>query len=319
MKSSPESTTLPASGDSPDAPSPGSRLELEARNLRAFNVTCRLFCVLFVGGILRAAEVNPFFAMNTIAKGPPEVVVPLLKDLGYAGLGGAVGDRAMAEALAQAGLRFFNGYLALQLHAERPAPDDKLRAQIEAMRGHDAALWLAVSRVNRDGRPLPVGAPEGDDIVATQLAAIVDFAATQGVKVSLYPHTGQWFAHFEEALKMANRLNRPTLGVTFNLCHWLKVEGSERDPAPLLKAAGSRLTFVTINGADTGDTQAMTWATLIQPLGEGSYDVGHFLTKLRATGYTGPIGFQGHSIKAPARDVLARTMAAWKRMQPTGR
>jgi sugar phosphate isomerase/epimerase len=256
--------------------------------------------------------------MNTIAKGPPEVVVPLLKDLGYDGLGGAVGDRAMAEALARAGLKFFNGYLALQFHADRPALDDKLRAQLDAMRGFDTALWLAISRVTRDGRPLPTGSPEGDRIVGAHLAEIVDFAAARDVKVSLYPHQGQWFAHFEDALEMVNRLNRPTLGVTFNLCHWLKVEGSQRDPAPLLKAAGSRLTFVTINGADTGDTQAMTWATLIRPLGEGSYDVGRFLQMLRESGYTGPIGFQGHSIKAPARDVLAQTMAAWKRMQPIG-
>jgi hypothetical protein len=28
--------------------------------------------------------------MNTIAKGPPDVVVPLLRERGYAGLGGAL-------------------------------------------------------------------------------------------------------------------------------------------------------------------------------------------------------------------------------------
>ena len=268
--------------------------------------------------IVSAAESTPFFAMNTIAKGPPEVVVPLLKELGYAGLGGAAGDRAMAEALAQAGLRFFNGYLTLQFHAERPALDDKLRTQLDAMRGHDTALWLAVAKVNRAGQPLAAGTPEGDEIVARQLAEIADYAAARGVKVSLYPHTGQWFDHFEEALKMANRLNRPTLGVTFNLCHWLKVEGAERDPAPLLKAAGARLTFVTINGADTGDTKAMAWTKLIQPLGQGGYDVAAFLRKLRAAGYTGPIGFQGYGIKSPPRDVLAQTMVAWQRMQLAG-
>ena len=268
--------------------------------------------------IASAAESTPFFAMNTIAKGPPEVVVPLLKELGYAGLGGAAGDRAMAEALAQAGLRFFNGYLTLQFHAERPALDDKLRTQLDAMRGHDTALWLAVAKVNRAGQPLAAGTPEGDEIVARQLAEIADYAAARGVKVSLYPHTGQWFDHFEEALKMANRLNRPTLGVTFNLCHWLKVEGAERDPAPLLQAAGARLTFVTINGADTGDTKAMAWTKLIQPLGQGSYDVAAFLQKLRAAGYTGPIGFQGYGIKSPPRDVLTQTMVAWQRMQLAG-
>jgi hypothetical protein len=33
--------------------------------------------------------------------------------------------------------------------------------------------------------------------------------------------------------------------VTFNLCHWLKVEGAERDPVPVLRAALPRLMFVT--------------------------------------------------------------------------
>ena len=127
---------------------------------------------------------------------------------------------------------------------------------------------------------------------------------------------GQWLEHFEDAIAMARRLNHPAVSVTFNLCHWLKVEGSERDPEPFLKSALPLLTFVTINGADTGDTKTMAWNRLILPLGEGNYDVAAFLRKVRVAGYTGPIGFQGYGIKDPPREVLAKTMAAWKRMQP---
>jgi sugar phosphate isomerase/epimerase len=273
-------------------------------------------CLVSLGAAAHASDANAFFAMDTIAKGRPDVVVPLLKDLGYAGLGGTAGDREMADALAKAGLHFFNGYLTVQLHAERPALDDKLRAQLDAMQGRDTVLWLAVAKVHRANQPLARGTPGGDDIVAAKVKEIADYAATRGVKVSLYPHTGQWLEHFDDAIAMARRLDHPAVGVTFNLCHWLKVEGSERDPAPLLKAALPRLTFVTINGADTGDTKTMAWNRLILPLGEGSYDVAGFLRKLRAAGYTGPIGFQGYGIKDPPREVLAKTMAAWKRMQP---
>jgi sugar phosphate isomerase/epimerase len=273
-------------------------------------------CLVSLGAAAHASDANAFFAMDTIAKGRPDVVVPLLKDLGYAGLGGTAGDREMADVLAKAGLHFFNGYLTVQLHAERPALDDKLRAQLDAMQGRDTVLWLAVAKVHRANQPLARGTPGGDDIVAAKVKEIADYAATRGVKVSLYPHTGQWLEHFDDAIAMARRLDHPAVGVTFNLCHWLKVEGSERDPAPLLKAALPRLTFVTINGADTGDTKTMAWNRLILPLGEGSYDVAAFLRKLRAAGYTGPIGFQGYGIKDPPREVLAKTMAAWKRMQP---
>ena len=100
--------------------------------------------------------------------------------------------------------------------------------------------------------------------------------------------------------------------MTFNLCHWLKVEGADRDPVPVLRAALPRLMFVSISGADTGDTRAMSWDRLIQPLDAGSYDLGAFLRTLRTVGYTGPVGFQGYNIKGEPRDILARSIAAWR-------
>ena len=114
-------------------------------------------------------------------------------------------------------------------------------------------------------------------------------------------------------MRVADQLDRKDVGVTFNLCHWLKVEGAERDPVPVLRAALPRLMFVTISGADTGDTRAMGWDRLIQPLDVGTYDLRGFIHKLRGLGYTGPVGFQGYNIKAEPRDVLARSMAAWRK------
>ena len=73
--------------------------------------------------------------------------------------------------------------------------------------------------------------------------------------------------------------------------------------------------FVTINGADTGDTQKMGWDRLIQPLGHGNFDVAGFLAKTDAAGSRGPIGFQGYGIKMDSRELLTRTMKAWKSMQ----
>ncbi len=265
-------------------------------------------------GPLRAADANPFFAMNTIARGGPAEVVPLLKELGYAGLGGAVGDGAMAAALEREGLKFFNGYHTISFHADRPALDDRLRGQIDAMKDHATALWLSVVRVQNAERTFPNSSPDGDDIALAKLREIADYAEPRGVKIALYPHTATWLERVEDGVRVADKLNRPSVGATFNLCHWLKVEGSERDPAPVLKAARPRLMFVTINGADTGDTKAMGWDRLIQPLGAGTYDVAAFLRTVRSAGYTGPVGFQGYGIKAPPREVLTRTMAAWREM-----
>ena len=257
-------------------------------------------------------ETNPFFAMDTIARGRPEVVVPMLKELGFAGLGGAPGDAAMAQALSAAGLRYFNGYHTISFEAARPALDERLRKVIDAMPG--AALWLSVGRVQREGAAFPNSSADGDEIALRGLRELAAFAGPRGVKIALYPHAGSWLECMEDATRLAEKMNDPAVGVTFNLCHWLKVEGSARDPAPVLRAALPRLMFVTINGADTGDTKKMSWDRLIQPLGAGSYDVAAFVRIARQAGYAGPIGFQGYGIKAPPREILTKTMAAWKDM-----
>lgn len=271
-------------------------------------------CGLLAGHVL-ATPPNPFFAMDTIARGGPAQVVPLLKELGYAGLGGQAGDGAMAQALEAEGLKFFNGYLTLSFDDAQSALDDRLRGVLDRMQGHDTTLWLALQKVQKGGVPFAKSDHEADEVAVGKLREIADYAKTKGVRIALYPHTGMWIEHVEDALRVANKLNRSDVGVTFNLCHWLKVEGAERDPLPVLKAALPRLMFVTINGADMGDTRTMGWDRLIQPLGSGTYDLGAFMAKVKEARYSGPIGFQGFGIKQDARAVLSQTMAAWHRIE----
>ncbi len=262
-----------------------------------------------------AAGRTAFFAMNTIARGGPAVIVPMLKDLGYDGLGGSAGDGAMATALEAGGLKFFNGYLTLEFHAEQTVLDLRLKQMIDAMHGHHTVLWIALAKVFNGETAFQKSSPEADDIAISGLREIAEYAEPHGVKIALYPHTGLWLERVEDAIRVADKMNRADVGVTFNLCHWLKVEGAERDPEPVLKAAMPRLMFVTINGADKGDTRQMGWDRLIQPLDRGSYEVGAFLKKLDAAGYVGPIGFQGFGIKDEPREVLSRTMTAWKKFR----
>jgi len=275
-----------------------------------------VFALQVTGGLASAAAppANPFFAMDNIARGGPDVAPALLRELGYDGFGGRVPDEKMAPAIAAKGLTFFNGYHVINFDPATPAPDESLRRWLAAMRPYHTVLWLAINKVaGPDGKPRGVSSVEADDFVVEQIRAVADAARAGGVKVALYPHTGFWLARVEDALRVAGKLNRPDVGVTFNLCHWLKVEGAERDPVPVLRAALPKLMFVTINGADSGDTRAMGWDRLIQPLDAGTYDVGAFVRTVRRLGYTGPFGFQGYNIKAEPRDVLARTISAWRR------
>ena len=51
-------------------------------------------------------------------------------------------------------------------------------------------------------------------------------------------------------MRVAKKVNRPNVGVMFNLCHWLK-GGKGENLKPLLDQAMPYLRAVSINGADT--------------------------------------------------------------------
>lgn len=273
-----------------------------------------LLGLLFVVTSVCAAEAPPFFAMDTAARGKPEACAAQLSELGYAGFGGRpVTAKAYAAELAKRKVAFTNAYHVTKFsHDSSELPVDLVQA-IAALEGLDTTLWLGIQQVQLP-KGLKAGPEAGDTVVVPALKKAMVLAKAKRVKVSLYPHTGFWAESVDACLRVSNAVDDPDLGVTFNLCHWLKVEGSERDPIPVIKAALPRLNFITINGADGGDTRKLGWDKLIQPLGRGSYDVKAFVANARAAGYRGPFGFQGYAIKMDSQDLLKETMTAWKGM-----
>jgi sugar phosphate isomerase/epimerase len=252
-------------------------------------------------------KASPFFAMDNGVPGGPAEVAATLHELGYDGLGGrGTGAKVQREALEAKGIRLWNIYLTLKFAPGVPALTPEIRGYIEPLKGHDSTLWLAIQEV-----------AGGDEVAVAAVREIAAQAETAGVKVSLYPHTGFWLARFADAVRVAGLVDRPNVGTTFNLCHWLKVEG-DVDPIPLLTAERAKLQFVTINGADRGDTKAMGWDRLIQPLDRGTYDVGAFVRRLRdEVKWRGPVGLQGYAVPGDKRENLRRSMAAWRAMSGT--
>jgi sugar phosphate isomerase/epimerase len=151
---------------------------------------------------------------------------------------------------------------------------------------------------------------EGDGRAVEIIREIADMAAEAKVRVALYPHHGFWLERVEDAVRIAEKVNRPNVGVTFNLCHWLRVD-DEKNLKPLLRLSMPRLFVVTINGADSGGKD---WKQLIQTLDQGSFDLPGFLKTLKDCGYTGPIGFQGYGIGGDAYENLKRSINAWHRI-----
>jgi hypothetical protein len=72
------------------------------------------------------------------------------------------------------------------------------------------------------------------------------------------------------------------------------------------------LLTVSINGADSGDTQHMTWSRLIQTLDRGSFDVSRVLKTLDRMGFTGSVGLQCYAIPGDPRGNLKRSIEAWR-------
>ena len=254
---------------------------------------------------------NPFFAMDTgtqdaTHKTPAEQVA-LAKEVGFAGVGPIYHNAAELQqwlvALDQNRLKMFALYLPLRLD-DVPASLASVKEAAAALRGRDTLLWIYVT----DKRRTPLDT--SDDGVAVQaLREISGYAKDAGLRVALYPHTGFVVQSVEDAVRLAEKVDRKNVGVTFNLCHWLMVDGN--DLAASLKTARPYLFCITINGADAGGTN---WKELIQPLDRGTYDVSQVLRLLRKMKYTGPIGLQHYGIGGDARENLEHSMEGWKRL-----
>ena len=101
--------------------------------------------------------------------------------------------------------------------------------------------------------------------------------------MALYPHFGFYVDRVETAVRIANKAERTNVGVSFNLCHFLRA-GDEQNLDLRLREAMPRLWLVSINGAD----HAGGWDRLIQTLDRGDYDVSAFLRKLARWAMTAP-------------------------------
>jgi len=268
----------------------------------------------------RAAEMvapalarQPFFAFQNCLTLPPAELAATLKELDYDGLSASGYDvTPLLKQLHAHGLKLYNTYLTPHFDAATNALTEPVRKLIDDLQGSGAAIWIAPMKVTQGGKAFTQSSPDGDEVALARLREIADYAEPRGVKIALYPHTGFWLERVEDGVRLASKLDRPGVGTTFNLCHWLKVEG-DRDPVPVLQAALPRLFFVSINGADTGNTQKQDWDQLIQTLDCGSYDVGALVRRLREIGYSGPVGLQCYNLKGDPKENLQRSIATWRK------
>ena len=249
----------------------------------------------------RCRLANPFFAFdNGVGRGvlDPQQQAAILAELGYAGIGytGTHNIPAMLQAVDARKLKMFSTYVSSSVDPKKPKYDPGLPEAIRQLRGRDTILWLNMT----GGKPSGTASDERAVAIARELA---DMAAAAQLRVVFYPHVGMYVARVEDAVRIVKQAGRKNLGVSLNLCHWLKLD-KEENLQQRLREAMPYLMLVSINGADhQGD-----WTRLIQTLDRGEFDVYGFLKTLRREGYTGPIGLQGYMIKGDPRENLRRSM-----------
>ena len=245
---------------------------------------------------------HAFFAFdNGTGRGelPPETQAKMLKELGYDGIGytGATGIPEILAALDKYRLKLFSIYVGAFVGPEGPSYDPGLAAAIEQLNGRYTVIWLTVQGT----------AENGDEQAVQVVRQVGEPAETAKLRVALYPHVGFYVARVEDTLRIVKQVNRPNVGASFNLCHWLRV-GDEPNMKLRMEQSRPHLFLVSINGAD----HEGGWDRLIQTLDRGEFDVYEFVRTLHETGYTGPIGLQCYNVRGDRRENLSRSIAAWK-------
>ena len=122
---------------------------------------------------------------------------------------------------------------------------------------------------------------------AARIAPIADAAAEIGCRVSLYNHGG-WFGEPENQIEIIKALNRPNVGIVYNLHHGH--DHLDRFPE-LLKSMMPYLDCLNLNGmVKAGDKTDKK----ILPIGDGDLET-DLIKIIIDSGYQGPIGILNHT------------------------
>ena len=257
---------------------------------------------------------NTFYPFNNAMRLPnaPESMdeqAALVKKIGYTAIGGHTGEDYFARraSLDKNGLNMPELYYGFNLE-ENGETSYKvgLKEIIKDSKDRDLIVTLFLN-----AQSFMKNKEEGDPLMAKGIRELADFAADYNVKIAIYPHVNNYCEESAHSVKLAKMVDRKNVGVIFNLCHYLKVEGEEGWKEKVVDAI-PYLFMTSIHGADSGNTKERGWDTLIQPLGEGTFDVYGLVKLLRDNEYDGLFGLQCYNIKQDFDAALTKSMNTWQ-------
>jgi sugar phosphate isomerase/epimerase len=229
-----------------------------------------------------------------------------LKKLGFDGIEllGLEKSEEKLKVLKNYKLPIYMVYIQIDIDKLEPY-DPKLPDFIKSVSHSGVTLWL---HIHSD--KFKPSDPEGDVLAVPVIQKLADYAQQYDVNLALYPHSLFWLEKIEDSVRLTGKINRRNVGAVFNLCHFLKTD-KRSELEKKLVASIPFLAAVSINGADDGNTNEMDWNRLIQPLGEGSFDVLNVLRLLRDNNYKGPVGLQCYNIPGDPSVFLGKSVKTW--------
>ena len=226
----------------------------------------------------------------------------VLKELGYAGMLSRLGQvEGLPPAFDAVGVKIIGSYVCI---GERGYNKAQLAKDIELLKGRGSYIWLFVMGGKELGR-------EHDEFVVEKVREVSDLAKKAGLKVSIYPHTNFYVATALDALRITEKVDRPNVGTSFNLCHFL-MQNNVDDLEAVVRKVAPRMNLVSINGAD--HSSKLPTRQALQRLDKGTFDNVRLLKLLDEVGYNGPVGLQCFNVKGDTRENLRISMDTWKKL-----
>jgi len=258
---------------------------------------------------------NAFYCQNTMwsFENRPETAqqkAELMKTIGFDGFEG-FGYKDFFElknALDKEGISMLVNYVELDFKADGKLAGNSLSEIKEMIRSSDKGAIIYFYIKNKSFMD---DKESGDKMVVSLLRELADYSIPFDVKLCVYPHIGLYCETVAHSVKLAELVDRKNYGAAMNLCHLLKVEGTE-GLDDKIKTFAPWLFAVNICGADKGDTRQYGWERLIQPLGQGSFNTYGLVKTLKDNGYDGPFGVQCYNLKGDVVKTLTQTMETWE-------
>jgi len=286
--------------------------------IKSLNLGLILLASFFIMACSTEKELdNIFYCFNNGVRTLPnapigfEAQAALVKRLDYDGLAGHTEDNyhELRAAMDKVDLEMPEIYIAMNIVDGKISYHEALKNILEHSKNRDLLVALHLHADEFTGKK-----SETDEIFIEGMRELADFAAPFNVDIAIYPHVNFYCETMAHAVDLAERIDRKNAGITLNLCHLLKVEGEQGWEEKTL-AALPQIFMVSVNGADSGDTQEMGWDRLIQPLGEGSFDTYELVKLLKDNGYDRKFGLQCYNIKQDCEVALTKSIQTWKEYQ----